>query len=341
MSVVLPVTQPMPADAVMTYSDYDVDWSSPFAGGCAWIEGEYVPHAHARISIFDAGYGHSDVTYTVAAVWHGQVFRLDDHLERLLDGAARTRLPVPLSYNEIRDIALGVVERSQLREAFLHISVTRGFGTVPGEKDLSQLTPQVYVYAIPYLWVFPPHQQMDGAGAIVPRHVRRAGRNTVDPTIKNHQWGDLTASQWEAADRGADTAILLDADNCVAEGPGFNVFVVKDGALATPSRNCLPGITRRTVLEIAAKLGIPASVRDVTSRELYAADELFATTTAGGVTPITSLDGVPLGSGGPGPVTTRLRNRYWAGLDETSPLLTPVDYGQTATDSPPLKSRRT
>lgn len=323
----LPVTEPMPAGAVMAYSNYTVDWSSPFAGGCAWIEGEYVPHSQARISIFDAGYGHSDVTYTVAAVWHGRVFRLEDHLERLLDGAARMRLSPPLSRAEIREIALGVVARSQLREAFLHISITRGFGAVPGEKDLTKLNPQVYVYAIPYLWVFPVHQQMAGASAVVPRHVRRAGRNTVDPTIKNHQWGDLTAGQWEASDRGADTAILLDADNCVAEGPGFNVFVVKDGVLVTPSRNCLPGITRRTALEIAAGLGIPGEIRDVTSSELYAADELFATTTAGGVTPITSLDGVGLGDGRPGPITTQIRNRYWADFDRPSVLLTPVDYG--------------
>lgn len=325
-TIQIPVTEPMPPGAVMAYSDYTIDWSVPYAGGCAWIEGEFVGHSDARISLFDSGYGHSDVTYTVAAVWHGQVFRLQDHLDRLLDGAARMRLTPPVGVDAIRQIALDCVALSQLREAFLHISITRGFGSVPGEKDLTKLAPQLYVYAIPYLWVFPVEQQMNGASAIVPRHVRRAGRNTVDPTIKNHQWGDLTASQWEAADRGADTAILLDADSCVAEGPGFNVFTVKDGRLATPSRNCLPGITRRTVLELAAELGIPAGQGDVTSRDLYAADELFATTTAGGVTPITSLDGVPLGDGAPGPITTRLRNRYWATMEGASPLLTAVDY---------------
>lgn len=322
----LPVTEPLPDHAVMSYSDYELDWSSPFAGGCAWIEGEFLPHNQARISIFDAGYGHSDVTYTVAAVWHGEVFRLDDHLERLFDGAARMHLSAPMDPNAIRDIALECVARAQLRESFLNISITRGFGAIPGEKDLTKLAPQLYVYAIPFLWVFPVEKQMNGITAIVPRHIRRAGRNTIDPTIKNHQWGDLTASQWEAAERGADTAILLDADNCVAEGPGFNVLVVKDGAVTTPSRNCLPGITRRTVLELATELEIPTEVRDVTSEELYAADELLAATTAGGVTPIISLDGAPLGNGKPGPVTTRLRDGYWSRLESASPLRTPVPY---------------
>ena len=99
--------------------------------------------------------------------------------------------------------------------------------------------------------------------------MRRAGRNTVDPTIKNYQWGDLTAASFEAKDRGARTAILMDADNCVAEGPGFNVVIVKDGALASPSRNALPGITRKTVFELADSMGIEATLRDVTSHELY------------------------------------------------------------------------
>ena len=160
----------------------------------------------------------------------------------------------------------------------------------------------------------------------MPRHVRRAGRNTVDPTIKNYQWGDLTAASFEAKDRGARTAILMDSDNCVAEGPGFNVCIVKDGKLASPSRNALPGITRKTVFEIADAMGIEATLRDVTSHELYEADELMAVTTAGGVTPINSLDGEALGDGTPGPLTTAIRDRFWALMDEPSPLIEAIEY---------------
>ena len=77
---------------MIQYSDYELDTSSPYAGGVAWIEGEFVPAEDARISIFDTGFGHSDVTYTVAHVWHGNVFRLGDHIDRLLDGARKLRL---------------------------------------------------------------------------------------------------------------------------------------------------------------------------------------------------------------------------------------------------------
>ena len=321
------VREDTPPGSVIQYSDYELDTSSPYAAGAAWIEGEYVPASDARISIFDTGFGHSDLTYTVAHVWHGNIFRLSDHIDRLLDGARRLRLASPYDKADIARIAKRCVALSQLREAYVNITLTRGYGSRKGEKDLSKLTSQIYVYAIPYLWAFPPHEQIFGTSAIVPRHVRRAGRNTIDPTIKNYQWGDLTAASFEAKDRGARTGILLDADGCVAEGPGFNVVVVKDGALASPSRNALPGITRKTVFEIADARGVPAELRDVTSHELYHADELMAVTTAGGVTPITALDGAAVGDGEPGPITVAIRDRFWALMDEPSELVEAIGYG--------------
>jgi branched-chain amino acid aminotransferase len=320
------IREDTPPGSVIQYSDYELDTSSPYAGGVAWIEGEYIPAEDARISIFDTGFGHSDLTYTVAHVWHGNIFRLGDHLDRLLDGARKLRLDPGYSKEELAEITKRCVAMSQLRESFVNLTVTRGYGKRKGEKDLSKLTHQVYIYAIPYLWAFPQHEQIFGTTAIVPRHVRRAGRNTVDPTIKNYQWGDLTAASFEAKDRGARTAILMDADNCVAEGPGFNVVVVKDGKLASPSRNALPGITRKTVFEIADAMGIEATLRDVTSHELYEADELMAVTTAGGVTPINTLDGEPIGDGTPGPITVAIRDQFWALMDEPSQLIEAIDY---------------
>ena len=88
---------------MIQYSDYELDTSSPFAGGVAWIEGEFIPAEDAKISIFDTGFGHSDVTYTVAHVWHGNIFRLDDHLDRLLDGAHKLRLDAGMSKEELAE----------------------------------------------------------------------------------------------------------------------------------------------------------------------------------------------------------------------------------------------
>src|ERR1700750_3320460 len=110
-----------PPGSVIQYSDYELDTSSRFAGGVAWIAGVYMPASEARISIFDTGFGHSDLTYTVAHVWHGNIFRLGDHLDRLLDGARKLRLEPGYSKEELAEITKDCVAMSQLRESFVHL----------------------------------------------------------------------------------------------------------------------------------------------------------------------------------------------------------------------------
>lgn len=315
----------VPGEAIQ-YSDYQLDSSDPFAGGCAWIEGSYVPVSEARISIFDAGFGHSDVTYTVAHVWHGNFFRLEEHVDRFIEGAERMRIPMPMSKEEAMDIMRACVAKSGLREAYVNICVTRGYGKKPGEKNIDALESQVYVYAIPYLWVFSPIKQIEGIDAVIARTVRRSPANVMDPWIKNYHWGDLVRATFEAQDRGARTAFLLDADGFVTEGPGYNVLMIKDGAVYTAARNVLPGITRRTALEIAESFQMPTTIGDVTPEMLADADEIFVATTAGGITPVIALEGEPIGDGTPGPWTRKIRTRYWEMMDEPSDLIEPIDY---------------
>jgi branched-chain amino acid aminotransferase len=119
--------------------------------------------------------------------------------------------------------------------------------------------------------------------------------------------------------------ILPGAGGLVAEGPGFNVFALVDGVLRTPAGGVLEGITRRTVLELAAAQEIRAEAADLPVASLYRATELFLTSTAGGVMPVTTLDGQPVGDGRPGPVTTALRDAYWA-LHTDPRFTTEVDY---------------
>src|SRR6478609_1556793 len=122
------IREDTPPGSVIQYSDYELDTSSPYAGGVAWIEGQFIPAEDARISIFDTGFGHSDVTYTVAHVWHGNIFRLDDHIDRLLDGARKLRLDAGMSTEEIAEITKKCVSMSQLRESFVNLTITRGYG---------------------------------------------------------------------------------------------------------------------------------------------------------------------------------------------------------------------
>lgn len=314
------------ANEVIQYSEYEFNATDDFAGACAWIGGEYVTAENAKIPIFEAGFLHSDCTYTVAHVWHGNFFRLQEHIDRLFEHASRLQITPPMSKAEVAEIAHHAVKKSQLREAFVNMTITRGFGPRPGDRDVSVLQSQLYVFAIPYIWCWSPVDQIGGVDAVVVRHTRRTSAGSIDPGIKNFQWGDLVRANIEAEERGSKAAILLDGDNYLAEGPGYNILLVKDGRIVTPARNCLGGITRRTALDIADKLGVPNLLRDVESREIYEADEIFAATTAGGITPIVSIDGVAVGSGKPGPITTLIRTHYWRSMDEGGEWVDPVTY---------------
>ena len=132
-----------------------------------------------------------------------------------------------------------------------------------------------------------------------------------DATIKTYQWGDLSTGLLEAHDHGFDTAILCDAEGFVTEGPGFNIFIVTGGRVRTPDRGSLHGITRRSVLELCADLGIEAAVASISRTDLETADEVFAATTAGGVMPVARVGTHILGNDRPGPVSLRLKQLYW------------------------------
>jgi branched-chain amino acid aminotransferase len=317
-------TGPAPQEGDMELAD-----TNRFADGCAWIEGRYVPIADARIPILDTGFTRSDCTYDVAAVWKGRFFRLDDHIDRLLGGCARIRLTPPVGKEEIRSIMVETVRRSGLRDAYVEAVVTRGVPR-PGERDPRVWTARLYAYAIPYVWIVRPELQDNGTvNLVVARNTRRIPAGSVDPTVKNFHWGDMTRGLYEAYDRGGSLAVLPDADGFVTEGPGFNVFAVTGSELYTPARGVLAGITRRTVLEIAEKSGITAHVTDLPVGDLYRAAEVFLTSTAGGVMPVTRLDGHPVGDGRTGPVTRRIKDQYWD-LHQDPALSFAVDYPPTA-----------
>ena len=283
---------------------------NPLASGVAVIDGAFVPLAEARIPLLDQGFQHSDLTYDVPAVWDGRFFRLDDHLDRLERSCATMRLRIPLARPKLRDTVVEMVARSGIRDAYVSLIVTRGLKFVR-EVRPEHAVNHLYLYAMPFIWVMPPDMQITGGSAVVTRTVRRVPPGAIDPTVKNLQWGDFTRGVIEAGDRGATYPILPDGDGNITEGSGYNIFVVKDGVLRTPRRGVLEGVTRRTVLEIAAAKGWTTAVEEVPVGAVYDCDELFFTTTAGGVMPITELDGVPVGGGQVGPVAREIWEAYW------------------------------
>ncbi|KAF2104114.1 D-aminoacid aminotransferase-like PLP-dependent enzyme [Rhizodiscina lignyota] len=285
----------------------------PFAQGVAWVEGALVPLSEARIPLLDQGFLRSDLTYDVPAVWDGRFFRLDDHLARLEKSCAKLRLKLPLSKENIKCILVDMVAQSGIRDVFVQLIVTRGLQSVRGARGKhGEMVNSLYMFVTGYIWVMPPEMQKPGGSAVIARTVRRTPPGSMDPTVKNLQWGDLTRAMFEAAERGADYPFLTDGDANLTEGSGFNIVVVKDGIIFTPDRGVLEGVTRKSVFDVAKANGIEVRMEVVPVELAYNADELFMCTTAGGIMPITSLDGKPVNGGKIGPVTTTIWDGYWA-----------------------------
>ncbi len=297
------------------------------ADGIAFIDGVYMPLAKASIPLTDRGFVRSDATYDVAHVWKGRFFRLDDHIERFQQSMKGLRMSLPYSSQEIADILIECVRRSGLRDAYVQMTCTRG---VPprGTRDPRLCQNRFYAFAQPFVWIANEEQRRDGLKMVI-SSVQRIQPEAVDPRIKNFHWLDLTGGIFEAYDRDAVVAVLIDREGNITEGAGFNVFAVRDGVLATPDRGVFEGMTRRTVIELAREAGIACEIRPVSADELRGADEIFITSTAGGIMPVTELDGRIYGNGRPGSITNRIHDLYW-GRKEDGWLCTTVDYTETA-----------
>ena len=279
------------------------------ADGVAYIDGEYVPIAQARIPITDWGFLHSDATYDVAHVWKGKFFRLDAHLQRFHDNMKALHMEVGLSREAIQAILMQCVIRSGLQNAYVEMVATRG-QPAPGSRDPRSCRNQFYAFAIPFIWVANQEQQTRGLHAHI-SDIQRISPSSVNPTVKNYHWLDFVMGLYQAYDQHAETVILTDANGYITEGPGFNVFVVQQGQLLTPQSGVLQGITRQTVMELACEQGLAVHETQVSTADCLGAQELFLSSTAGGIVPITRINNQPIAQGHPGPVTQQLKAAYW------------------------------
>jgi branched-chain amino acid aminotransferase len=277
--------------------------------GSAFIEGRFVPMSEAKISVLDWGFLRSDATYDVVHVWRDRFFRLDNHLERFHTSMRQLRLSAPYDSDAIGRILAECVRRSGLSEAYVEMIVTRGLSPT-FSRDPREAINTFIAFAIPFSWILRPEDRDRGLDvAISP--IARIGPQSVDPTVKNYHWLDLVMGLYGAYEQGSSNVVLTDGAGHVVEGPGFNIFVVREGRVATPERGMLQGVTRETAIQLLAELQIPVESRAIAIEEMAAADEIFITSTAGGVMPVTRLAGRAVGPGRSGVLTGRLIEAYW------------------------------
>jgi len=281
-----------------------------FSQGAAFVGGRYLPIAQASIPITDWGFLRSDATYDVVTVWDGAFFRLDAHLQRFRRSCQRWRLDTGLTDEQIADILAQCVRLSGLRASYVEMICTRGQPPW-GSRDPRLAVNQFYAFAVPFVWIANAQQREQGLHVKI-SDVQRIPAASVDPSAKNYHWNDLTMGLLGALDAGADTVLLVDSHGNVVEGPGFNVFCISGGALVTPDKGMLEGISRRTVIEIAQSLGLEIQLRALPADELRGAQEVLLSTSGGGVLPVTRVDQQAIGNGVPGPITRQLVQTYWA-----------------------------
>ena len=285
----------------------DIDWKA----GVAWMRGEIMPISEACLPVTDWGLTHSDITYDVVHVWDGRFFRMDDYLDRFFQSLEKCRLDIPQSKAEMREILHAIVARSGLERSYVSLVASRGQPSIPGSRDPRLCDNHFYAWCVPFVWVFLEDVVERGARIMVPDTPVRISSNSVDPTAKNYHWGDFTQGLFLAKETGFDNTLLLDERGFVTEGPGFNVFMIKDGKVKTPRHGVLEGITRKVAMEICESQNLPIEVCNITLEEFMEADELFATTTGGGIVPITRINDRVFSNDAIGDTTSQMRQTYW------------------------------
>ena len=292
--------------------------------GYGFIDGQFVPMPEMRLPVTDLGFQLSDMCYDALHIHKGRYFRMEDHLDRFERAIAERQYEtLGMGREGFTKVLMGCASHSELREAMVTIVATRG---VPdsGHKDLRTCRNRLMAWAVPYYSVVSEDEMRNGCDIIVAA-TRRIPPEAVDPRIKNYGRLDFVAAMFEAYEKDARYAVLLDDKENVTEGRGWNIFALREGRLISPDEGVLEGITRRTVVELAGRLNIEARLATLPVDDLLGAEEIFLTSTAGGIVPVRSIDGDDVGDGGPGPVTQRLTEMYWE-LHEDDAYSTPIDY---------------
>ena len=270
-----------------------------------YLDGKFVDDADAKVSVFDHGLLYGDGVFEGIRLYSGNIFRLDEHLERLEYSAKAIMLKLPLDRAQLTWATCETCRQNGLADAYIRLVVTRGVG------DLGLapwLCPKPSLFIIASKISLYPKEHYDNGLAIVTVPTRRINPAALPPTIKSLNYMNNILGKIEAKQFGALEAIMLNDQGYVAECTADNVFIVHKGEIITPaaSQGALNGITRSAVIDIGRDLGVPVREADMTRYDVWCADECFLTGSGAEVIPVVKLDGREIGTGRPGPITQRV-----------------------------------
>jgi len=283
-----------------------------------YLNGSIIPESEAVLPFRDRGVKYGDAVFDTTRTFGHRIFKLREHLERLYRSLRYVRIDPGLSLDEMAAITEDVVARNlPLLDAdddyWVSQRITRGI-VDPNERSAwpDYVGPTVLVECLPLPLSTRAKLYRDGIDVIVPA-TRRTAPAMQSPRAKTHNYLNLILADLDVQAQSPEAfAVLLDENGNLCEGRGSNIFVVSNGTLVTPrERYVLPGISRQTVIELAAAEGIPFEEKDIDLFDAYNGDEFFITSTSFCICPVRSINGVLFGDGSvPGPITHRLMQAY-------------------------------
>ena len=274
-----------------------------------YMSGTIVEEADAKVSVFDHGLLYGDGVFEGIRAYHGNVFLLDEHVDRLYESAKAIALEISMSREKMAQAVIDTCKANDLMEGYIRLVVTRGVGTLGLNPYLCD-KPEVIIIAAK-IQLYPVELYESGLKVVTVGTVRNHPE-AINPRIKSLNYLNNVLAKIEAINSGVMECIMLNPQGQVAEASGDNIFILKNGVLKTPPVWCgaLDGITRQAVMRIAADAGIPVEETVMQRYDLFTAEEMFLTGTAAEVIAVTEVDRRKIGNGTPGPVTLDLQARF-------------------------------
>ncbi len=289
------------------------------AGIVVYVNGELLPRDAAKLSVFDSVVQGGDAVWEGLRVYKGRIAALDEHLQRLQDSAKTLLFDAVPSTAEIREALFRTLEANGMADdTHIRLTLTRG------EKTTSGMNPRFNRSgcSLVVLAEWKPPVYSDDGIRVITASIRRNTPQCLDSKIHHNNLLNNILASIEANVAGVDSAIMLDVHGYVSETNDTNIFIVRDGTVATPhADSCLPGITRKMILHLCRRHEVPAEERNLSLSELYIASEVFTSGTMGELTPVLEADGRRIGDGKPGQLTRKLQvlHRKYA-FDNGTPL---------------------
>ncbi|MET3727592.1 branched-chain amino acid aminotransferase [Fictibacillus halophilus] len=274
-----------------------------------YVNGEHVLKEDAKVSVYDHGFLYGDGVFEGIRVYNGNVYRLDEHLQRLYESAQSIMLTIPHTKEELTDIIVQTLQKNKYRDAYIRLVISRGKGNL-GLDPFTCGQPGVIVIA-EQLALFPKKLYETGL-EIITVASRRNRPDVLSPKVKSLNYLNNILVKIEASLAGVSEALMLNDQGYVAEGSADNVFIIKGNTIKTPPGylGALEGITRNAIVEIAREQGYNMVEEPFTRHDVYVADEVFLTGTAAEVIAVVKVDGRVIGNGAPGEHTNKLLKSF-------------------------------